>query len=47
MVTWHKPTALASARSLRALDPAWLATGHGKVVENPGAEMDRAIARGA
>ena len=44
--TWHRPTALASARSLRALDPATLATGHGKVVTDPGAEMDRAIARG-
>lgn len=47
MATWHKPTALASARSLRALDPAFLATGHGKVVADPAAEMDRAIARGA
>jgi len=47
MVTWHKPTALASARSVRALDPAFLATGHGKVVADPGAAMDRALARGA
>ena len=45
--TWHKPTALASARALRALDPARLAPGHGKVVEAPGAAMDAAIARGA
>ena len=45
--TWHGPTALASARALRALDPQRLAPGHGKVVEAPGAEMDRAIARGA
>jgi hypothetical protein len=30
---------------LRALDPARLAPGHGKVVENPVAAMDRAIAR--
>jgi glyoxylase-like metal-dependent hydrolase (beta-lactamase superfamily II) len=45
--TWHKPTALATARTLRALDPARLAPGHGKVVEAPGAAMDRAIARGA
>ena len=35
-----------SARALRALDPARLAPGHGKVVESPGAAMDRAIARG-
>jgi glyoxylase-like metal-dependent hydrolase (beta-lactamase superfamily II) len=46
-VTWHGPTALESARAMRALDPARLAPGHGKVVESPGAEMDRAIARGA
>jgi len=45
--TWHKPTALASARALRALDPARLAPGHGKVVEAPSAAMDRAIARAA
>jgi glyoxylase-like metal-dependent hydrolase (beta-lactamase superfamily II) len=47
LATWHKPTALESARALRALDPARLAPGHGKVVEAPGAAMDRAIARGA
>ncbi len=44
---WHKPTALESARKLRALDPARLAPGHGKIVEAPGAAMDGAIARGA
>jgi glyoxylase-like metal-dependent hydrolase (beta-lactamase superfamily II) len=43
--TWHKPTALATAKALRALDPARLAPGHGPVVERPGAAMDRAIAR--
>ena len=42
-----QPTALATARALRTLDPARLAPGHGKVVEAPGAAMDRAIARGA
>jgi glyoxylase-like metal-dependent hydrolase (beta-lactamase superfamily II) len=47
MATWHKPTALATARAMRALDPARLAPGHGKVVEAPAAAMDRAIARGA
>jgi glyoxylase-like metal-dependent hydrolase (beta-lactamase superfamily II) len=47
LATWHKPTALETARTLRALDPARLAPGHGKVVEAPGAAMDRAIARGA
>jgi glyoxylase-like metal-dependent hydrolase (beta-lactamase superfamily II) len=44
LATWHRPTALATARALRALDPARLAPGHGPVVEAPGAAMDRAIA---
>jgi glyoxylase-like metal-dependent hydrolase (beta-lactamase superfamily II) len=44
---WHKPTALESARKLRALDPTRLAPGHGKIVEAPGAAMEAAIARGA
>jgi glyoxylase-like metal-dependent hydrolase (beta-lactamase superfamily II) len=47
LATWHRPTALETARAMRALDPARLAPGHGKVVEAPGAAMDRAIARGA
>lgn len=47
LATWHRPTALETARALRALDPARLAPGHGKVVESPGAAMDRAIARAA
>jgi len=47
LATWDRPTALESARALRALDPQRLAPGHGKVVEAPGAAMDRAIARGA
>ncbi|HEY8598432.1 MAG TPA: MBL fold metallo-hydrolase [Thermomicrobiales bacterium] len=42
--TWHKPTALASARALRALEPTRLAVGHGPVTENPLAAMDHAIA---
>jgi glyoxylase-like metal-dependent hydrolase (beta-lactamase superfamily II) len=46
MATWHKPTELESAKALRALDPTRLAPGHGKVVDNPGPEMDAAIARG-
>jgi glyoxylase-like metal-dependent hydrolase (beta-lactamase superfamily II) len=45
VATWHRPTALATARALRALDPARLAPGHGKIVEAPGAAMDAAIAR--
>lgn len=47
MATWDYGTALESAKALRALDPARLAPGHGKVVESPGAAMDAAIARGA
>jgi glyoxylase-like metal-dependent hydrolase (beta-lactamase superfamily II) len=47
IATWHGPTALETARALRALDPARLAPGHGKVVEDPGAAMDAAIAKGA
>ncbi len=45
MATWHRPTALETARKLRALDFERLAPGHGKVVEDPGAAMDRAIAK--
>ncbi len=41
--TWHKPTCLASARKLRTLEPARLAVGHGRVLNQPLAEMDRAI----
>jgi glyoxylase-like metal-dependent hydrolase (beta-lactamase superfamily II) len=44
LATWHRPTALASAKRLRALNPARLAAGHGEVLERPLAAMDRAIA---
>lgn len=44
MATWHRPTEIESAKALRALDPARLAPGHGKVVESPAAAMERAIA---
>jgi glyoxylase-like metal-dependent hydrolase (beta-lactamase superfamily II) len=47
LATWHRPTALESARSLRAMEPARLAPGHGKVVEAPLSAMDAAIARAA
>ena len=47
MATWHRPTALESARALRALEPARLAPGHGKVVDAPLGAMDAAIARAA
>ncbi|HYH59662.1 MAG TPA: MBL fold metallo-hydrolase [Thermoleophilaceae bacterium] len=45
--TWHKPTAVATARALRELEPARLATGHGAVVDDPVAAMDEAIRRAA
>jgi glyoxylase-like metal-dependent hydrolase (beta-lactamase superfamily II) len=45
IATWDKPTALATAKALRALDPRALAPGHGKVVESPAAAMDAAIAK--
>jgi glyoxylase-like metal-dependent hydrolase (beta-lactamase superfamily II) len=47
MATWDGPTELASARAVRALEPARLAPSHGKVVESPLAAMDAAIAKGA
>jgi glyoxylase-like metal-dependent hydrolase (beta-lactamase superfamily II) len=47
MATWHRPSALASARRLRDLEPARLAVGHGEIVEQPLAAMDRAIAEAA
>jgi glyoxylase-like metal-dependent hydrolase (beta-lactamase superfamily II) len=46
LATWHRPTALATARSLRALYPSRLAPGHGRIVDAPAAAMDAAIARG-
>lgn len=45
LATWDRPTALASARALRALEPSRLAPGHGRVVHEPAAAMDAAIAR--
>ncbi len=44
LATWHKPTALASARALRALAPTRLAVGHGAVLADPLDAIDRAIA---
>lgn len=41
LATWHKPTALESARKLTALEPKRLAVGHGPVLENPVAAMRR------
>ena len=45
MATWDPATELESARALRALEPARLAPGHGKVVESPLAAMDAALAK--
>ena len=44
--TWDRRMELETARGLRALNPSRLAPGHGKVVDDPGAAMDAAIARG-
>jgi glyoxylase-like metal-dependent hydrolase (beta-lactamase superfamily II) len=41
--TWHKTTALASARKLRDLNPTLLAAGHGRMIDQPVQAMDRAI----
>ena len=43
LATWHKPTALATAETLRRLEPARLAIGHGDVLEGPAPAMDRAL----
>jgi len=43
LFTWNRTRANDTARKLRELDPARLATGHGPVLERPAAEMDRAI----
>jgi glyoxylase-like metal-dependent hydrolase (beta-lactamase superfamily II) len=45
MATWDPAIEMDSARALRALEPARLAPGHGKVVESPLAAMDAAIAK--
>jgi glyoxylase-like metal-dependent hydrolase (beta-lactamase superfamily II) len=45
MGTWNRPMVLESARRLRALEPARLAPGHGRVLESPAAAMDAAIRR--
>ena len=43
--TWHKATALESARKLAALQPSRLAVGHGPVLEKPQAELTAVIER--
>jgi glyoxylase-like metal-dependent hydrolase (beta-lactamase superfamily II) len=43
LATWHKGLALESARKLLARGPSVLAVGHGRMVANPQAAMERAI----
>jgi glyoxylase-like metal-dependent hydrolase (beta-lactamase superfamily II) len=43
LATWHRPTALATAHKLRALNPSRLAVGHGEIIERPLAALDAAI----
>jgi glyoxylase-like metal-dependent hydrolase (beta-lactamase superfamily II) len=45
MATFDKAQDLESAKALRALEPSLLVVGHGPAVRDPGAAMDRAIAR--
>jgi glyoxylase-like metal-dependent hydrolase (beta-lactamase superfamily II) len=45
LATWNKPMALATAQALRNLKPSRLAVGHGRVLDDPLAAMDRAIER--
>jgi len=41
--TWSKKTALASAKKLLSYQPKLLAVGHGEMVENPSAVMEKAV----
>jgi glyoxylase-like metal-dependent hydrolase (beta-lactamase superfamily II) len=43
MGTWHPPTVLESAALTRELEPARLAPGHGRVVEDPVADMSKVL----
>lgn len=45
MSTWSRAVELETAKALRALEPAFLAPGHGKIVAAPAAAMDQAIAK--
>lgn len=45
VATWDKAKDLASARTLRALDPVVVVVGHGPALRDPGVAMERAIAR--
>src|SRR5215469_6845013 len=43
LATWHKGLALESARKLLALQPSLLDVGHGRMLADPQAAMERAI----
>ncbi|GER92172.1 MBL fold metallo-hydrolase [Dictyobacter vulcani] len=43
MATWHKGLSLNSARKLLNLQPSLLAVGHGRMISQPQAKMQRAI----
>jgi glyoxylase-like metal-dependent hydrolase (beta-lactamase superfamily II) len=45
MATWDKERNLDSARTLKALEPQLLVTGHGPALRDPGQETVRAIER--
>jgi glyoxylase-like metal-dependent hydrolase (beta-lactamase superfamily II) len=45
LATWHKPTALETARSLLDLDLRALAPGHGKVIPYPRWMMEQAVTK--
>src|SRR4051812_21115268 len=42
--TWNGDTVLTSARTVRALEPSVMVVGHGPVVRDPAAAIDRALA---
>lgn len=43
LFSWNKELAAESAQKLRELNPARLAVGHGRTIESPLAEMDKAV----
>lgn len=43
LATWHKGLSLESARKLLALQPSVLTVGHGRMLNDPQAAMERAI----
>jgi glyoxylase-like metal-dependent hydrolase (beta-lactamase superfamily II) len=45
MATWNKEVALKSAYKIREYHPSLLAVGHGDMLEQPSAAIDRAIAK--